>query len=329
MKTSLFLFVPLCGGFLSVRGFAEEPIEVSTMSLVQVLDMAREKNPDILAAQQSWKVAEAKVSPAKTWPNPSLAYVDERFPGTNGAPPEKIKHYRVEQSVPFPGKLSGDAQMQHHESLIAEANYRSKIIDVLGEVRMRYYQLYLTDQKIELAGQSVQALKSVLGAAQSRLASGQSSTSDVFMAQLELRKMENALFEERQARTLTEIELNTLMNQPTDTAWGPASAPELAELPGTLAELQTLARDNAPEYMAAAHEINHARAMQSRNRLEFAPDFDLMYEREVSPRRSGGPANRNWDFASLYGFNDHGDFISNRRNTSSRRNRSRKRCRTW
>ncbi len=268
----LFLVIPVC---------AEDPAP-SKVSLPDILAAAQKDNPDIRSAREAWQVRRFEIGPIGTWPNPMFTFEDERFPsGSDGAPPIVIRHYRVEQTVPFPGKLSGDARMRHQESLIAEANYRAKEIEVLTDVRIRYFQLFLADQKIDLAQKSVAALRSVLQTAQSRLASSQSSTSDVFMAQMELRKMENLLFENQQGRILTQIELDTLLNRPTDASFGPASSPEVVDLPASLAQFQSAARQTAPQYWAAAHERNHADAMRRRGRLEFLPDVDLMYDREI------------------------------------------------
>jgi outer membrane protein TolC len=272
--------------FLLLTGSA---LAQDTLSLHALLEAAKERNPDIKAARQSWKVVQAEISPANTWPNPTFTYVDEKFPsGMAGVDPAPVKHYRFEQMVPFPGKISGESRMKHHEALVAESTYRAKMNDVLSDVRIRYYQLYRTDQKISLAKQTVEALRSILQTAQSRLASGQSTTSDIFMAQMELRKMENMLFQEQQERTLAEIEINTLLDQPTDTKLGAAQPPELIDLPVSLGELQSLAKENNPQYQATKHETNHARAMISRNRLEYAPDFEFMYERESAPEGDAG-----------------------------------------
>ena len=265
------------------------PASAGEMSLAQVLSLAREKNPRVLAARHSWQVAEHQIGPAGTWPNPTFTYIDEKLPGgTAEAPAPTVHHLRVDQMVPFPGKLSSESRMKRHEALIAEAAYRSKLIDVLGETRMRYYQLYLTDQKIALAEQTVSALRSILQTAQARLAAGQSSTSDVFMAQMELRRLENMLYEQKQTRTLVEADLNALLDQPTETAWGPAAAPDLSDPPATLPEFLSLAEKNNPDYWSAKHETNHAKAMLRRDRLEFAPDFDVMLERETAPAGDAG-----------------------------------------
>jgi cobalt-zinc-cadmium efflux system outer membrane protein len=253
-------------------------------TLNDFLGRAEEANPEIIQARETWKVAEDQIAPAGIWPNPTFTYIDEDFAsGMTGVGPEAIHHYRIEQPIPFPGKLSSDALMKHHEALVAEENYRAKILEVLSNVRMRTYQLSLTDEKIALAQAAVDLMSSALKTAQGRLASNQTSASDTFMAQIELRKMENDLFQQQQERVLIQVELNTLLNNPTETPIGTAQSPDLVELPACLGDLQTLARQYNPLYLSALHEVDHSKAMMKRNRLGFAPDFGFMYEKEVTP----------------------------------------------
>lgn len=262
----------------------------AVISLEDVLQLAKEKNPDIAASLQGWNAMSAQISPAKTWPDPTFSYVNEKIPsGMEGVEPETMKQYRVEQMIPFPGKLSADSKMKYHEARIAESKYRDKILDVIGDVRVRYYQLYLTDRSIELARQSVDLMRNILRTAQARLSSGQSTSADVFMSQTELRKMENMLFEQEQQRTMIQIELNTLLNQPTATAWSKTTAPTIIDIPVSLEDLQLLSETSSPLFMVAMHEIDHGRAMKKRSRLGYAPDFGVMYERQTMAE---GPAGR-------------------------------------
>lgn len=262
----------------------------SAISLAQVLEAARDRNPDINSARQAWEARRFEIGPARTWPDPTFSYVDEKIPsGMEGADPETMRQYRAEQMIPFPGKLSTEARMKYHEARIAESQYRDKVLEVQRDVRSRYYQLYLTDRSIELARQSVELMKNMLRTAQARLSSGQSTSADVFMSQTELRKMENMLFEQEQQRTLIQIELNTLVNQPTDTPWGKAAPPEIVDIPASLANLQALAEMKSPMFASAMHEVDHGRSMKRRSRLGWAPDFGLMYERQTMDE---GPAGR-------------------------------------
>ena len=261
-----------------------------SLVLDKVLLQARDHNPEVLAAQHAWEVKRAGIRPAGTWENPKLSYIDERFPmGAAASDPQKIQHYRIEQMIPFPGKLTGEARMKYHESLIAEADYRARIFEVMKDVRMRYYQLYLTDQQIALAQQSAEILKNALRAAQARLASGQSSALDVFMVQTELAKAENTVFQMQQQRKLAAYELNVLLDQDPETILGQATAPELMDLPLSLSDFKIIAQHSDPLYLSSLHEVNHAQAMLRHHRLDFAPDFGVMAEKEVSP---GGPDGR-------------------------------------
>lgn len=262
-----------------------------SLSLPDLLLQARERNPRLKAAYQAWKVAEAEVSPAGAWPSPTFTYIDEKDPsGMDGVDPLKRRHYNVQQMVPFPGKLSLESRMKHHEALITKTRYQTLLLELSRDVRQRYYQLYLTDRATELADQSVAIMKSVLRSAQARLASGQASASDVFMAQTELRKMETMAFEQRQQRTLIQLELNTLLFRPIETPLGATTPPQVKDVPATLADLQTLADRNNPEKMAGRHETDHSQAMIRRNRMTFAPDFGLMYEYQTAG--NAGPAGR-------------------------------------
>ncbi len=260
------------------------------LSLPALLLKARDNNPDILAARHGWKVKLDEVAPTRAWPDPTFTYIDEKFPsGVDGVDPMRMKHYRIEQTVPFPGKLTNDARMKYHEALIAEAKYRAMTLEVFRDVQSRYYQLYLTDKLIDLAQDSVGVLKQTLGSAQARLAGGQSSTADVFMVQTELRRMENMLFEQKQQRTLIEIEINTLLGQPVKTPLGRPAAPDLKDIPATIPELEKLSSINNPLYRAAMHEVNHSRAMKTHHALQFLPDFGVMYEKETA---DAGPSGR-------------------------------------
>lgn len=290
MKRSAALFF-LLGYFSPFNIYAQDQQPLpEVISLEDVLQLAKEKNPDIAASLQGWNSMSAQISPAKTWPDPTFSYVNEKIPsGREGVEPETMNQYRVEQMIPFPGKLSSDSKMKYHEARIAESKYRDKILEVIGDVRVRYYQLYLTDRSIELARQSVDLMKNILRTAQARLSSGQSTSADVFMSQTELRKMENMLFEQEQERTLIQIELNTLLNQPTTTVWSKTVAPTVTDIPVSLEDLQALSETSSPLFMVATHEIDHSRAMKKRSRLGYAPDFGVMYERQTMAE---GPAGR-------------------------------------
>jgi outer membrane protein TolC len=261
----------------SLPAWGEPALDLETL-----IARARDQNPEIRAAHQAWKVAQAQVGPARAWPDPMLSITRERYAGVMmETDADRSTRYRIDQAIPFPGKLTQEARMKHHEALIAESRYRARLLDVVQELRRRYYQLYLVDRQTALAQQSVDTLRNALQTAQNRMASGKSSALDVFMAQTELHRMENELYAQKQQRRLVNIELNTILNQPTDTIVGAAAKPAFVEIAASSTTLRSVAERNSPDYQRAMHEVNHSRTMRSRARLGWAPDFSVMAERET------------------------------------------------
>ncbi|MCG3205620.1 MAG: hypothetical protein KCHDKBKB_02342 [Elusimicrobia bacterium] len=268
---------------------AENPI-----SLEQLLIEASERNPEIQAAYRSWKVADKEADTASIWPNPMLKYVREKDPiGEEGMDPMERRHYSVEQEIPFPGKLSNEARMMRHEAMIKEAAYHEKRLEVLKKAKQLFYRLAWADRLAELAKQTAGTFRLVSKSAESMLAGEKIPATDVFMIHAELETMENMVFEKKQERRLIEIELNALLDRSSETIWGTATSKHLSDIPYDVAELESLAQQHSPVYLASRHEINHSQAMRSRNRLEFAPDFGLMYEYQTAGAGSGvGPSGR-------------------------------------
>lgn len=276
---------------LSLSSLAQAQTE--PISLDQVLQLARERNPDILSARKSLDAARARIAPARAWPDPLLSITREKDPGG-----ERMDHLMVAQDVPFPAKKRTEGAMKHHEALIAEASYRAKTLQVLSEARILYHRLYRADQMIRQLSQNVEVMKTTLRVSQSRLqspkaggpsaiqgqgmsmgSSGQTMGTDAFSLMTELGQMENMLFQEKQMRTMTVYELNALLDRDLETPMGHASAPDLKEIPQTLPALLKLTEQNGPMYISALHEQRHARAMLTRARLGFAPDFGVTYDR--------------------------------------------------
>ncbi len=285
--------------YLFVIAFILSPLvaraETTALSLPELLKQVPDRNPDVRAAFEKWNVSEKEARAAGVWPNPMVTYIDEKDPtGQVGMEPMTRKHYNVSQEVPFPGKLSNEARMKHHEALIAQAKYEDALLEALRNVKIAYHQLASADRRIAFAKQNAESMRRTLGSTQSRLAANQAMASDSFMAQMELRRMENMVFEKEQQRREIEIELNTLLDEPLEKTWpAPPAGDRIDDVPFTLKQLQTMAENHNPHYREAHHEVEHSGAMLWRSRLEYAPDLGFMYEYQTAGNGGGvGEAGR-------------------------------------
>ncbi len=275
---------------LSILVLTSAPLgakEAGFASLEKLLAQVEASNPEIRAARAAWSAAEGRVGPAGAWPEPVLLFSKEKTPAG-----EKMSHLKAEQDIPFPGKLSKEKLMARRESRIAEARWRAAALKARADARVYYYEIFRADRRIALLRENVGTLKTILKSMETRLSSGRGGAmggavqgSDVFTMWAELGRMENMLFEEEQARRISEFGLNTLLDRSVYEPVGGARAPELRDLGADLPAILNLARENNPLYLSAMHEENHARAMLVRSRLSLAPDFGVMYDRQ---RDQGG-----------------------------------------
>jgi outer membrane protein TolC len=117
---------------------------------------------------------------------------------------------------------------------------------VTAEIRVAWYQLYVLDRQIEITQTNQQLLESLLNVANARIATGAASQGDVLLGTLELSQLEQRLLSFRKQRRATEIEINRLVGQPTDTSLGGPS--EIPLLPPELdpAQIFETAKENQP-----------------------------------------------------------------------------------
>jgi outer membrane protein, heavy metal efflux system len=262
-RSFLWLFIP-------VVLQAAEPA-----ALPDVLGEAEARNPELAGARAAALAAEARVGPARTWPNPMLRHSREKLPDG-----EKMSRWGAEQEIPFPGKLSAEGRMARHEAHGARARAEAKALEVRGRARALYHQLYRADRLIGFLEENIAVTKSLVRSMESRLAAGgMGGGGDVFTMQAELGRMEAMLFEETKTRDIRRVELNALLDRPVTGAIGATRAPVLADLPFSLEEALRRAEARAPLLAAARAEEGHAGAMSARARREFLPDVSVMYER--------------------------------------------------
>jgi len=255
------------------RGWAVEPSSAPSLDLEAVLGEVARSNPGIASAREAWRASREKAGPVGAWPDPEV----RAEVGTSG---EGLRKVEAMQEIPFPGKRSLEAEMEVHAARVQRQRYREKAIETLTRTKLAYARLARAGGRERVLEADLETLKAFGRVVESRVASGKGEAADAFLVELELGELENMLFEARQDRVKAGVELGALMGR--DGAPGPMKAvePGLEDLPSPLPELETMALESSPMVLMAAHDGNHARAMVSRARLAFLPDFKLGLERE-------------------------------------------------
>lgn len=258
------------------------PAEPAAQRLVlsQVLQEARDNNPEIKAARETWEAAQARILPEKTWKPPEVGLEYWGFSGANvGSVPERW--YDLGQEIPFPGKLHFKGLAAAHEARRQEELYKGVELDVLTQVKSAYYQYLFTIKALQILTENVDVMRRFAKIAESKYATNKVSQSDVLRAQVELTKTLSALLILEQERDTAQAKLNALLDRSPEELLGLPEEPPLAQLEFSYRDLERAALAQRPEVMAANHHINHMKSSLDAARADYLPDFTLQYSRRT------------------------------------------------
>ncbi len=182
----LLLFFPV---LLPFRGDAQE---ASDSLLNGYLRTAAENNPGLIAKFREYQEALKKVPQQGTLPDPEVAL------GYFVSPPEtrvgpQVATFSVSQMFPWKGTIPARKAVAAER---AKARYHSFIgerANLWYRVKRVWYDYYETREKLSIAREQVDWLRSLKETATQRYETGEGSMVDVLRIQMELRKLETRL----------------------------------------------------------------------------------------------------------------------------------------
>src|SRR5688572_28813707 len=119
----------------------------SSTTLDSLVARALAVNPAVHAAKTDVVAANAGVGPSGAWPDPMLMAGIQNLPlsrdkaghGVSGPDPMTMKMAGVEQTIPYPGKLSLRTRVARGQAKAAEARAEVASRAVARDVREAYY----------------------------------------------------------------------------------------------------------------------------------------------------------------------------------------------
>lgn len=285
----------------------------STADLSALIGQALAVNPRIVAAQRRVDAARARVSPAGLMPDPMLMVGIQNYPlgrtpstGAHGEPssasgpdPMTMRMVGIEQSIPYPGKLSLRRTAADREVDVTRASLDGAARDVVRDVRTAYYELAFVEQALTIVGRNRDVLAGLIKVTEARYAVGTAGQQDILKARVEATRLAETAATLTEQRHGTLARLNALLDRPSESPIERPTVPapvtraavtssgeirfasaalgaRVADSPlPPLPDLQDAAVRNSPEL----HEQNAMIAAQSARlalaRKEALPDVDV------------------------------------------------------
>jgi cobalt-zinc-cadmium efflux system outer membrane protein len=277
-KLGLFLTLAVSACILSSTALAESPSSESLPgdSLEGVLFIARRLSPELAARALEVEAAQARVTIAGSWDDPTLRVTSDEIDRTSGPRQNKMIH-SVEQEIPLWGKrdLKEDAARAEVDQVAADS--RSAETELIEKVKVAFAQYYQTDQVIR----STHALHGIVHnfakLAQDRYAQNRGTQQEIFKAEVENARIETEIAQQAAALRAAKGRMNAILARPID---APLAEPsQLRPLPPRelLAPTALLerARSGNPAFRSTTAVISEAESNRRLAEKSWYPDITV------------------------------------------------------
>lgn len=245
--------------------------DLPVLRLDELLAAVRVSNPTLRAAFLEAEALETKEAQVSALPDPMVMGTYQPFSVLTARGAQRSQ-WRVEQQVPFPGKLGLQGDIADLSAEVAEYEAATFEEDLLFQVKQAYYELYRLQEQALLVEDFQERLLGFEDVAATQYEVGTGMQQAILKAQLEKNTLSQRLIDLAERRRTAIETLARLINQPIEGDFEVRVAPP--ELLTTDAErLIEIAQRQRPEVDALAAAEARAQKQIALAEKQFLPDF--------------------------------------------------------
>ena len=280
----IILVVFLLGAGTSARG----EVAAVPLRLADVLEQARNRNPELRAARARAAALAAVPGRVRALDDPTFSY--EVWNAPNPARVDRADNniLRLSQKVPFPGKRALAGEVAMREADVAGSESTSVELDVATAVKRAYYDLWAAHELLHVYSRERGLVERFARIAEQKYGVGQATQSEVLRAQVELTHLINRVSTQTLAIEGVRAELNTLLSQPPGDPLGVPEDPPPPRLDSVEGDLIDLAGRARPELGAQQAAVAREEAAVRLARRDYYPDFEFNVGRFINPGQRDG-----------------------------------------
>lgn len=275
MKTKIiFIYIFLLG----ILHSQEKPI----LFLDQLIDQALLKNLSLNSYSMEIRALESKIAQIRSLENPELTFKLMEMPRLR---PDEAMFANLElmQMIRFPAKISTEARMAQIEVDRAQQIFNEKSVDIIMQVKIAYYELWMIQQNMKLNQQNVELMKQVLEITRLQYSVGKTSQQDVLRAEIEIAKLEKEFLRYQEMEETTLAMLASLLNQDISNFTGLATAPDIISFNFEIEQIQAYALKKCSKLRSDSLMVEREKTMHKLSKLEYLPDMKVGIEYVSSP----------------------------------------------
>ena len=254
---------------------AGDPAAPAELSRAQAVQEALTHNPAIIAAREQVAEAQAGITVATAWADPSL--VTEADQLSSFLRPRSASEHDVglQFTVPYPGRTRLNKKIAHGTWQQAQYALVQLQQQTAAQTAQAYSAILVAQRHHEDLAQSLAMSQQFMEKTEVRYKAGTVAKLDLLKARVDLSKVGNDLIANEHATAVARASLNKLLGRS-----GPAALvlADVLEVPGDLPDLSSLERlaiSSRPELLSQTVQEQAARDSTSLAKQYWLPDLNL------------------------------------------------------
>jgi outer membrane protein, heavy metal efflux system len=249
------------------------------LTLADAEALALASHPAIAEAASRVRAARSNCLQVGLPPNPTIGYVGSEI-GDEGTAGQQGMY--VGQQFIRGNKLELNRQVACQEVRKLEQQLIAQRLRVLTAVRIAFFEVYLAQREIALAGQLVDVSRQATQSVEQLLAVKEARRIDVLQAQIELQRIDVKQQQAVLRRDAAWRRLTAAMNQPNNAPRWVEADPQSLRWPYDWESSKQMLLDQSPQVAALVVDIARARAALARQCAEPIPDVSAQVSVQYS-----------------------------------------------
>lgn len=247
--------------------------DLPILHLEDLLRDVRDSNPSLRASYLEAAALETRTRQVAALPDPMLMSTYQPFPLMTARGTQRSQ-WRVEQTIPYPGKLALQGEIATLGAEVALSEARALEEDLIQQTKQLYFELYRIRQQTALVEDFQARLHEFEQVALTQYEVGTGDVRAILKAQVEKNSLSQRLIELNEQQTTVVESLARLVNRfiPRETELRIPSGAVI--LPGT-DDLVAIARTMRPEMDALAAKEQQSDRQVDLGRKQFLPDVGV------------------------------------------------------
>jgi len=247
-----------------------------SQSVDSLINEAISNNSKLKSLESNIKVSEYRSKSVNNLPPPNLSVEFSQVP---------IKEYDIlnksisnsialSQMFPIGGKLSAMAEVENKNTLVEKDNFNDYKINLIAQIKMSYYSLWLADRKIEIQKKNIVLLNEFVKSLQVSFYTNKITQADLLTVQSEISSDETQLLIFEKQREAEIYKLNRLLgrNLNSTNLFAEENLPD-DSLNLSQSYLEEILTESNPTLARMNNMIEMNKAMINANKKELIPDL--------------------------------------------------------